>query len=128
MQTDSKTEQLEAMEQKAIEETIRHSIKAGESLERLEKNKDFKFIINEMFLKGGQDVLWENIKNYKIGLMRGNVRDKQLKENAEEMVIEMESQIKSRLDFEAFIQMIKGDHESALIERAEQKAEGESNE
>lgn len=103
---------------KNIEELIaeqhRH-IELNDKIEQLKKNKNFKTIIEEVFLKQGKEYLWENIKSHEEMelLDKGSTR--------EGNIAMFKKELQARLIFERFLNSFAGDAEHAreTIEEAE---------
>lgn len=109
-------EELQNIEQ--LIEAQNQSIELGRSLANLEKNPDFKTLINDIFIEEGKKILWENIKLYEEAdlLDKGTARV----ENIEKF----KTEIQARLILKRFFDIVKNDAEGAedqLKELAEAK-------
>jgi len=111
-------EQLEIKRANEEKEIIRHAIQAGKDLEQLRKSPAFKRLFLGIFLDMGKDILWQNIQRLTEEQMKGRGNDKNL-----EIIELIKGQVKSRLDFEGFMDTVEADYENALIELEEQEAE-----
>jgi len=111
-------EQLEANEEKAIREKIRLSIRLGKNLEKLQKTPEFKAVFNEVFLKDGLEILWQNIRHLEEEQMKGRGNDKNL-----EIITLIKGQVKTRLDFKGFLDTVEDDRLNAEAELLEMDKE-----
>jgi len=111
-------EQLEANEERAIREKIRLSIRLGKDLEKLRKTPEFKTVFDDTFVKTGLDILWQNVRHLEEEQLRGRGNDKNV-----EIVDLIKGQIKTRLDFQGFIDTIEDDKLNAEAELAEMDKE-----
>lgn len=102
-------EQLEiaqaAQERKLIKDAIRH----GKDLETLRKNPAFQRVFEGLYVEFGKKILWENIMHLTEGQMIGRGNDKNL-----EMIEAIKGQVKSRLDFQGFMDTVENDYANAL--------------
>ena len=114
------TEQLEEAEQRQIVKQLQESIKLGESLQELKKNKHFKKVFLEVFMDMGKNILWENVRHLKEEQLKGRGSDKNL-----EVLALIEGQIKTRLDFEGFMDTVENDANNAIESLIEINAEVE---
>ena len=97
---------------------LQHAVKLGKSLQKLRVNPDFKDLIEVVFLGDGLDILWQNIRNLRQEELKGRGSERNL--NILEM---LDSQVKSRLDFQGFMDTIENDHENAIEELLEMDKE-----
>jgi len=118
LQTDSTLEQLEAQQEKQERELLKHNIKVGKALEKLKKDPNFKLVFLELFIKHGKNLLWENTKYLTEEQLKGRGSEKNL-----EILEAIKGQIKSRIDFEGFLDTIENDYENSVAELEEQEAE-----
>lgn len=96
-------------EVQAVDGSILADIKLGEALTRLEKNKDFKLIIKELFLDGGAINLTRNITA--------------IKEDKQHNVVE---QIKARGHLYRFLMELQANADSAkeaMLDMQQEQAE-----
>ena len=114
------TEQLEQSEQRQIVKELEQSIKLGESLIELKASKPFKKVFMEVFLNMGKNILWENIRHLKEEQLKGRGSDKNL-----EILTLIEGQVKTRLDFEGFMDTVENDANNAIEELREINAEAD---
>jgi len=114
------TEQLEQAEQRQIVKQLEESIKLGKSLNELKASKHFKKVFMETFLDMGKNILWENIRHLKEEQLKGRGSDKNL-----EVLTLIEGQVKSRLDFEGFMDTVENDAINAMESLMEINAEAE---
>ncbi len=111
-------EQLEAKELTEIREGLDNAIAIGKSLEALKGNPHFKVVFEELFLKNGLSILWENTRHLTEEQLKGRGNDRNLE------VLEMlKGQIKTRLDFDGFMDTIENDYSLAVEELAELDAD-----
>ncbi len=109
-------EQQEREEAVAVQEKIDYDIRVGKILARLRTNPDFKELVEEIFIKQGKKILWENV----VHLTEVQLTDRGSDRNLE--VIEaIKGQVKSRLDFEGFMDTVEYDAEAAKQELIEQE-------
>lgn len=89
-----------------IAEQQKH-IDLNADLERLKKNKAFKNIVQNVFIKNGKDYLWDNIRDHKeLDLVeKGSVREGNIEK--------FETELQARLILERFFERIKEDAEHA---------------
>jgi len=118
LQTDSTLEQLEAQQEKQERELLKHNIKVGKALEKLKKDPNFKLVFLELFIKHGKNLLWENTKYLTEEQLKGRGSEKNL-----EILEAIKGQIKSRIDFEGFIDTVENDYENSVAELEEQESE-----
>ena len=109
-------EQLEIEQAKQEMEILKQSIQAGKDLEKLRKTPEFKRLFDGMFIKLGGDILWQNIRNLTEEQMKGRGSEKNL-----EVIKMMEGQIKSRVDFQGFLDTVENDYLNAVAEQEEQE-------
>ncbi len=108
----------EARREKEVQQMIKQSIQAGKDLEKLKKSPAWKRLVEGLFLTQGMEILWQNLRHLKEEQMKGRGNDRNLQ------VIEMiEGQVKTRLDFQGFLDTVENDYESALAELEEQEKE-----
>ena len=83
------------------------SIELGRSLSNLEKNPDFKKIINDIYIGEGTKILWDNIRLYEEADMldKGSVRA----ENIGKFKVE----IQARLILKRFFDIVRIDADNA---------------
>ncbi len=114
--TPEEIEQQEREEAVAVQEKIDYDIRVGKILARLRGNPDFKELVEEIFIKQGKKILWENV----VHLTEVQLTDRGSDRNLE--VIEaIKGQVKSRLDFEGFMDTVEYDAEAAKQELIEQE-------
>jgi len=108
----------EARREQEVQQMIKQSIQAGKDLEKLKKSPAWKRLVEGLFLQQGLDILWQNLRHLKEEQMKGRGNDRNLE------VIEMiEGQVKSRLDFQGFLDTVENDYENALEELEAQEKE-----
>ena len=110
-------EQLDAQ----IREDLAVSIELGKAFSKLRTSPEYKRIFDEVYLKNGLDVLWQNTRHLTEGQMIGRGSDKN-----QQTIDLINGQVKSRLDFKGFIDTIESDYESAVDTLAEMDAEGDT--
>jgi len=111
-------EQLEAQAERDIREKIRLSIRLGKDLEKLKKTPEFKAVFDDVFLKQGLEILWQNVRHLEEEQMKGRGNDKNV-----EIIALIKGQIKTRLDFQGFIDTVLDDKLNAEAELAEMDKE-----
>ena len=104
-------EQLEIKEEQQAKEVLRQNLELGRALEKLKKNPDFKLVIEGTFLKIGKSILWQNIQHLSEEEMKGRGSERNL-----ELIEAIKGQVKSRLDFEGFMDTVEADYEGSLEE------------
>lgn len=112
---------LEAAENKKIREKLAYDIQMGKDLAALKKNPAFKAVFLGVFLGNGKAILWENIKHLTEEQMKGKGNDRNL-----EVIRALEGQVKTRLDFEGFIDTVENDYNNAAEELIALNAEAEA--
>ena len=112
------TEQLELQQEKETREKLKLDISLGKDLEKLRKNRAFKNVVENMFIKQGKSILWQNIQILTEEQLKGRGSDKNL-----EIIEAIKGQVKSRLDFEGFMDTVENDYAMALEEQAEMERE-----
>ena len=120
---DKPTEQLEAEEQREIQKQLDASVRLGQALQELRADKKFKLVFEEMFLKNGLNILWENTRHLTEEQLKGRGSDKNL-----EILELLKAQIKSRLDFQGFMDTVEADAINAVEEIRERNAESNEEE
>ncbi len=114
--TPAEIEQQEREEAIAIQEKIDYDIRIGKILARLRTNPDFKELIEKIFIEQGKKILWENVVHLTEVQLTDRGNDKNL-----EIIEAIKGQVKSRLDFEGFMDTIEYDADAAKQEPVEQE-------
>jgi len=97
-------------EQESIDLLVKNcnrNIELGRSLKRLSNTPEFKELIDEIYIKQGKTILWDNIRAYEEAelLEKGSTRA----ENIQKMKIE----IQARLILERFFETVQFDADDA---------------
>ena len=105
-------------EEAQIREDLGVSIELGRAFSKMRSTPEYKRIFDEVYLRDGLDVLWQNTRNLTEGQLVGRGSNKN-----QEVIDLIKGQIKSRLDFKNFTETIESDFESAVETLAEMDEE-----
>ena len=95
-------------EDKEIRAGLKNSIELGKDLIKLRGNIAFQNVVENVFIKVGLDILWENIRHLEEEQMKGRGSDKNL-----EIIKMLKEKVASRLDFDGFMDTLENDYANA---------------